>query len=159
MNSRAASSLSGYSMQLIWYRSSKSADRQRPKPARIVPFVVIRIGFGTDWSLDRVASSNSTITPVQPSSSSARCSRSCFGERTTGRPSNRLIVVGLKGGGTAETTSGALEPRRHASGCGRTSSTNWPGKSATCRSPSTSSGCPVSLRSCSLDCNSSTRCD
>ncbi len=52
-------------MQLIWYRSSKSADRQRPKPARIVPFVVIRIGFGTDWSLDRVASSNSTITPVR----------------------------------------------------------------------------------------------
>jgi hypothetical protein len=59
-------------MQLSSCLASKTADRQRPKPARIVPFVVIRIGSGTDGFGSRAASLNSSITPVQPSSSSAR---------------------------------------------------------------------------------------
>lgn len=102
----------------VWWISclrSNNANRQRPKPARIVPFVVIRIGSGTDCSFSRAASLNSSITPVQPSSSSARCSRSCSGEQRTGRPSNRLIAVGLKdcgGRGTAEISSTAIELRR-----------------------------------------------
>jgi hypothetical protein len=88
-------------MQLSSCLASKTADRQRPKPARIVPFVVIRIGSGTDGFGSRAASLNSSITPVQPSSSSARCSRSCSGERTTGRHSSQLIALGLKDcGGT-----------------------------------------------------------
>jgi hypothetical protein len=65
-------------------------------PARIVPFVVIRIGAGTDWSFGRTASLSSPIVQTQPSSSDVGCSRSCFGERTTGRHSNRLIAVGSK---------------------------------------------------------------
>jgi hypothetical protein len=79
------------------------------------PFVVIRIGTGTDTSFSRAASLNSSITTVHPSSCSARCSRNCFGERTTGRPSHRLIEVGLKVcGGAAEITSTTLELRMDA---------------------------------------------
>ena len=85
---------------------SRSAARQRPKPAMSVSLVVIRIGSGMDWFFSRAAPLRSSIAPVQPSSSSAGCNRSCSGERTTGRPSSRLIAVGLKGwAGTAETTS------------------------------------------------------
>jgi hypothetical protein len=138
MNCRASSSLRGYSMQLISCRSSKNADRQCPKPARIVPFVVIRIGTGTDWSFSRASSSNSSISPVQPSSSSARCSRSCSGERTTGRPSNRLIAVGLKGSGGAYSSA---TPQI----------TSCPLMSGSCRLNS--------LRSCSSECNHSPKMD
>src|SRR5664279_2488267 len=61
MNCRASSSLSEYSMQLISCLPSKTANRQRPKPARIVPFVVIRIGSVTDGFVIRAASLNSSI--------------------------------------------------------------------------------------------------
>src|SRR5260370_15856871 len=112
MKGRDSPALIGYSMQLISGRPSKTAALQRPKPATIVPFVVIRIGSVTNGFVSRTASLNSFIPPVQPSSSSAPCSRSCSGERTTGRPSNRLIVVGLKDGGrTAEIASTVLELR------------------------------------------------
>jgi hypothetical protein len=76
----------------------RSAARQRPKPAMSVSLVVIIIGSGMDWFFSRAASLSSSITPVQPSSSSARCSRSCSGERLTWRPSSGLIAAELKGG-------------------------------------------------------------
>ena len=98
MNCRASSSLNGYSMQWISCLRSNNANRQRPKPARIVPFVVIRIGSGTDCSFSRAASLNSSITPVQPSSSSARCS--CLFWRTNDRtplqPTHRSRIERLR---------------------------------------------------------------
>src|SRR5664279_3305964 len=115
MNCRASSSVSGYAIQLISCLPLKTAARQRPKPARIVPFVVIRIGSVTDGFVSRAASLNSSSTPVQLRSSSERCSRNCSGKRTTGRPSNRLIAVGLKDcGRTGEIISTALELRMDA---------------------------------------------
>src|SRR5881296_446029 len=65
MNSRDSSSVSTYSMQWISCLPSNNANRQRPIPARIVPFVVMRIGSATDWSFSRAASLNSSIAPVQ----------------------------------------------------------------------------------------------
>ena len=92
---RESSSLSEYSMRLTSIRPSKSADRQRPKPERIVPPVVTRIGSATDECVS-LASLNSSIAPTQPSSSNTRCNRSCCRKSTTGCPSGRLSVLGLK---------------------------------------------------------------
>jgi hypothetical protein len=79
MNCRDSSSLNGYSMQLISKSPLKTADCQRPKPERIVPLVVIRIGSVTDKWFSLAAWLNSSISPVQPNSSNARCSLSCCG--------------------------------------------------------------------------------
>jgi hypothetical protein len=131
-------------MQRISGLRSDTANRQYPKPARIVQFVVIRIGSGTDWSFTRAAVLISSIRPIHPPPFSAGCSCNCSGKRITGRPSSRLAVVGLRGGGVADTVSGvltsrALEWRRRAiSGCGRLSSTRrvtkWRWKAVTCSS-------------------------
>ncbi len=102
MNCRASSSLSGYSIQLISCPPFNTAARQRPKPASIVPLVVIRIGSVTNGFVSRASSLNSSSRPIQPSSSSARCSRSCSEDRTTGRPSGRLITRCGRGSSTTQ---------------------------------------------------------
>ena len=79
-------------MQLIVSLPWKIANRHRPKPARIIPFVVMKIGAAAFWFSNRAASLSSPTTSRKLSSSNAGCSRNCFGERRTGLASVRLVA-------------------------------------------------------------------
>src|SRR5271170_512785 len=70
MNCRASSSSpSEYSMQLISCLPFKSADCQRPVPARMIPHVVIRIGSVTERFVSHAALPSNDIALKSPKDS------------------------------------------------------------------------------------------
>src|SRR5262249_19121986 len=108
-------SSSTYSMQAISFLFSNVDNCQGPKPARIMPPFVTRIGSIGECFLRLAASLTYSIVLVQPTSARAGCNRNCSGRRNTGCPSCRTITVGFADGEIGVTIAGVY-PRPLLSG-------------------------------------------